>query len=204
MDPATGWWEADAGYCYCVYWDRCGSELSFGTPFFAESSVEIHQADHLGPWCVRDAEERIWYWSEIVCVESFRRLLREPLLLWRDRVRRKNADVIGRHLSLKQQRRLHLCSAFERPQCETAMALGILSALSVKWHRVIRLYSRDTQLLYDPAYADTISYLPLDTLILASPPPGGMDAVGWMWAKFWVPGSTHGDFGWIHPGLTSE
>ena len=71
---------------------------------------------------------------------------------------------------------------------------------------VVLHYTRGHQLAYDPAYVDTIVYLPIGTSVWPAmdAAPSGVDAVGWLWAKYVSTNSAREESGWIHPHIIAR
>ena len=202
MNPETGWWENDNGSCYCVYQDRCGSEITRGVSFFARGTFMIHRCDIPRTCGVFDVADWCWPYNEIICAESLRPLARTGLPRWRKRMRLKNDHhyLLGRFQTLREWTKMTICTVLNSSDTACTQQLQLLG---IRWRRVVRVYTKIQQVAYDPLFADTILYLPLDTLVFPSMSlaPLGVDPVGWLWAECKIPGSAVSVMGWIHPNV---
>ena len=201
MDPRTGWWERDPGICGCIYFDRCQSIITAGTRFFVAKSMELYGCDYPAHLGVRDVvNEQWWPWALVVAQRNFAPLLTHGVLRWRQRRRVQGLDLVGRFVSMRHWTRVKLTTS--RVAHLPLLSRGTIIS-NVAWKKVYRLYTREQQLQHDVYYVDTISYLPVGSMVLLAmeSAPQEVDARGWLWVQY--RSCEGGDVlkGWIHPEI---
>ena len=141
VDPLSGWWEDDPMICRCIYFDRCGSQITRDTRFFARGTERVHMCDYPMIMGVSDVDQDFFAWSDIIAQRSFRRLASVGVPRWR----RRRADSIGRFLRLRELCRLRMCAKTGTQNSE----FNLCWLVGVAWRHVFVSYTPEDQLRHD-------------------------------------------------------
>jgi hypothetical protein len=210
LDLRTGWWEYDDGACFCIYFDPRRNAIGLGDNLFCSFLLEMRRdlahayrlvserCDLPTPYGVQVDSEMGYDWEDVIAVKAFDGLKNIGIPRWRNRLLSKNSDSLGKFLSMKAWTRL-------RKTCASHVD-GFLTftKLCLPWLTVTMLYTKEQQVHYDEAYADTIEYLASGTRVrpaMDMAAPHGISSSGWLYAMIEIPATPSSAFGWIHPGI---
>jgi len=202
LDSRTGWWERDDGACHCIYFDRSRTLIETGDFIFVRYEQRgrtyflLDRLDTPTEYGVRGYCGSRYLWEDIISVKAFHGLNNIGIYRWRHRLFSKNLDCLGQFLSMKEWTRLRKICAID------VDGIWTLAELSSHWLTVTFLYTKEQQLLYDEAYADTIEYLTIGMRVRPAMDraPHDISSCGWLFAMIDHPAYPRA-CGWIHPGI---